>query len=119
MERLTAAHARYLLAIYDLARAMPDVSTVELARALGVTKPSVTRMSAVLMEKGYLVRKRYGKLYLTDTGFLAARDFKRKALRLLALLPRLGLDLTEEEGFELSCLMAAFLPERAMEAPKA
>lgn len=52
MERLTPAHARYLLAIYDLARAMPDVSTVELAKALGVTKPSVTRMSAMFDGEG-------------------------------------------------------------------
>ncbi|WP_312612421.1 MarR family transcriptional regulator [Oscillibacter sp.] len=115
MERLTPAHRRYLAAIYDLSHAMPDVSTVELAKALHVTKPSVTRMSAVLMDKGFLVRKRYGKIYLTDTGFLAARDFKRKALQLQSLLPRLGLDLTEGESFELSCLLAASLPERALE----
>lgn len=118
MERLTAAHFRYLMAIYDLAHAMLDVSTVEISKALHVTKPSVTRMSAVLMEKGYLVRKRYGKIYLTDAGFLAAKNFKSKALQLQALIPRLGLDLTEEECLDLSCLLAASLPERALEMLK-
>lgn len=116
MERLTAAHFRYLMTIYDLSRSMLDVSAVEIAKALHVTKPSVTRMSAVLMDKGFLVRKRYGKIYLTDAGFLAARNFKCRALQLQTLLPKLGLDLTEEESFDLSCLLAASLPERALEA---
>ena len=72
MEQLTPAHRRYLAAIYDLAHAMPDVTTVELVKALHVTKPSVTRMSAVLMEKGFLMRKRYGKIHLTGMGVPAA-----------------------------------------------
>ncbi len=44
MSRLTETHLRYLMAIYDLGRAMPEVSAAEVAKALHVTKASVSRM---------------------------------------------------------------------------
>lgn len=110
---LTETHLRYLLAIYDLGRITPDVGAVEIAKVLHVSKPSVTRMLGILMDKKLLVRERYGKIYLTDTGFLAARDFKRKVERLQALIPQMGLELTEEERLDAACSLAAVLPEHA------
>lgn len=74
MSQITETHLRYLLEVYDLSRTMPAVGATEIAKALAVSKPSVTRMLGNLMEKGLLVRERYGKVYLTDTGFLAARS---------------------------------------------
>lgn len=84
---LTETHLRYLLAIYDLGRVTPDVGAAAIANTLKVSRPSVTRMLNILMDRGLLVRERYGKIYLTDTGFLAARDFKRKVERLQARIP--------------------------------
>ena len=40
---LTAAHLRYLLAIYETARTQLDVSSRTIAERLGVTRPSVAR----------------------------------------------------------------------------
>lgn len=113
---LTETHLRYLLAIYDLARTVPDVGAAEIAKALAVSKPSVTRMLGVLMDRGLLVRERYGKVYLTDTGFLLAKGFKRKVEQLQARIPRMGLRLTEEELLDAACVLAAALPESALEA---
>lgn len=112
---LTETHLRYLLAIYDLGRVTPDVGAAAIANTLKVSRPSVTRMLNILMDRGLLVRERYGKIYLTDTGFLAARDFKRKVERLQARIPRMGLRLTEEELLDVACVLAAALPESALE----
>ena len=39
---LTDTNLRYLLAIYHLAKTMPEVTPLAVAQAMGVTKPSVT-----------------------------------------------------------------------------
>ena len=115
MAQLTETHLRYLLAIYDLGRTAPDVGAAEVAKVLAVSKPSVTRMLGILMNKGLLVRERYGKVYLTDTGFLMARDFEGKVERVKTLIPQMGLELTEGELLEASYLLAAALPDHAYE----
>ena len=114
----TAAHLRYLLAIYELARAAPDVGAAEVAKVLHVSRPSVTRMLALLMDRGLLVRERYGKIYLTDSGFLLAKEFQRKTQALCARIPAMGLSLTEEELLDTACLLAGSLPRHVFEKPE-
>lgn len=109
---ITGAHLRYLLVIYELMQKKLDVGAADVAKSMGVSKPSVTRMLGILMDKGMLVKERYGKIYLTDTGFLLARDYTRCVYALKDRVPCMGLDLTEEELLEAACLLAASLPER-------
>ena len=52
---------------------MPEVTPLAVAQAMGVTKPSVTSILSCLMKHDVIVRKRYGKVYLTDRGVLYAR----------------------------------------------
>ena len=115
---LTVTHLRYLLTIYELSQVTPDVGAAGVAKAMKVSTPSVTRMLGNLMDKGLLVRERYSKIYLTDTGFLLARNFSGNVAKLKARLPGLGLTLTEEECFEAACLLAASLPEHALQELK-
>lgn len=110
MQPLTQTHLRYLLAIYDLGRIKTDVGAVEIAKALNISKASVSRMLGILMDRGLIVRERYGKIYLTDTGFLVARQFKRNVEFLQTVIPKMGLALTELECLEAACLLAAALP---------
>lgn len=119
MTQLTETHLRYLMAIYDLARTTPDVGAAEVAKALKVSRPSVTRMLGVLMDRGLLVRERYGKVYLTDTGFLLAKGFKRKVERLRTLIPRIGMELNEEELLEAAYALAAVLPDHVFAGTEA
>lgn len=119
MAQLTETHLRYLLAIYDLGRTKPDVGAAGIAKALGVSRPSVTRMLGVLMDRGLLVRERYGKVYLTDTGFLLAKNFKRKVEQLRTRIPRMGMELGEEELLEAACALAAALPDHVFERAEA
>ena len=97
MAELREAHLRYLLAIYELGRNDPNVGTQAVAKALNCSKASVTKMAGILMDMGLLVRERYGKIYLTDTGFLLAKDMLRCVEVIHGRLPAMGFDLTEEE----------------------
>ena len=108
---LTMTHLRYLMTIYTQAGEASTVSAV--AKSLGVSKPSVTRMLGILMEKGLLVQERYGKVFLTDAGKLAAREHQANVAHLRLLIPRMGLRLTAEELEEAARLLAAWLPEHA------
>lgn len=114
---LTMTHLRYLLTIYTQEGETTTVSTV--ARTLGVSKPSVTRMLGTLMDKGLLVQERYGKVVLTDAGKQAARDHQANVAHLRLLIPRMGLNLTGAELEEAGWLLASWLPEHARisEAP--
>lgn len=109
---LTKTHLRYLMAIYTLAQETPTVSAV--ANALGVSKPSVTRMMGILMGKGLLVQERYGKVYLTNHGIREAQRYQERIAQLQVLIPRMGLNLTEQELGEMACLLASALPEQAL-----
>ncbi len=109
---LTQTHLRYLMVIYERMQSKLDVSAVDVAKSLGVSKPSVTRMLGNLMDKNLLIRERYGKIYLTDTGFLTARDYTRCVYAVKERVPGMGWMLTAEETLETACLLAANLPER-------
>lgn len=109
---LTAAHLRYLLAIYEVAQTHLDVSSRSIAEKLGVTKPSVVRVLNLLMERRMIVKAPYGKIYLTDRGIYVARLVQQKLELILANFPPLGLELDEGERRAAALAMAAALPER-------
>lgn len=111
MAQLREAHLRYLLAIYELGRNNPDVGTQAVSRVLNCSKASVTKMISNLMDMNLLVRERYGKIYLTDTGFLTAKDLIKCVEVIHARLPAMGFDLTEEEAWDLVRTMVVNLPE--------
>ena len=111
MAELREAHLRYLLAIYELGKSTPDVGTQAVAKALNCSKASVTKMMATLMDMNLLVREKYGKIYLTDTGFLLAKDMLRCVELIRERLPAMGFDLTEEEVRDFVRTMVVNLPE--------
>ena len=113
MAELREAHLRYLLAIYELGKSTPDVGIQAVARALSCSKASVTNMMANLMELSLLVRERYGKIYLTDTSFLLAKELFRCVEVIRERLPAMGFELTEEEATALAYTMVVNLPEHS------
>ena len=115
MAELREAHLRYLLAIYELGKSTPDVGTQAVAKALNCSKASVTKMMATLMDMNLLVRERYGKIYLTDTGFLLAKDMLRCVEVICNRLPAVGFDLTREETAALARAIVLSLPEHCQE----
>ena len=111
MAELREAHIRYLLAIYELGKSNPDVGIQAVAKTLNCSKASVTKMMGVLMDMGLLVRERYGKIYLTDTGFLMAKDLFRCVEVIRERLPAMNFDLTAEETADLIQAIVVNLPE--------
>jgi DtxR family Mn-dependent transcriptional regulator len=85
----------YLKAILQLER--PDgVSTSAIAEQLGISQPSVTRMTKKLAADGLVVRVPYHGVTLTDTGRRVALEVLRHHRLLeLFLSDRLGLPLDE------------------------
>ena len=111
---LRESHLRYLLVIYELGQVTMDVGTADIAKALDCSKASVTNMMSNLMEMGLLVRERYGKIYLTDTGFLLARDMFRAVTELQERIPAMDLNLTDGEMSALAHEWVLLLPERCL-----
>lgn len=114
---LTSSHLKYLLAIYEVSREIPDVSSASVAKKLNVSKPSVSTMLTCLMNKKLLVKERYGKIYLTDSGFLIARGLIRKIGTLEEELEKLPFSLTREEIHEMAILIVTEMPEAKFDLP--
>ena len=112
---LTDSNLRYLLAIDHLAQQSTEVSPLALAQAMGVTKPSVTSILTSLMKQGVIVRRRYGKIYITDRGVLYARYYDELVEKILQHFPLEG-DFTTEEKEDAALAMAAALPAREVDA---
>lgn len=70
MEQLSEAHEDFLKAIVMLG-GTPEapVRQVDVARRLGITKPSVNKAMNILREDGYLTQSYYGKITLTQKGY--------------------------------------------------
>ena len=73
---LTAANIRYLLAIEDLDRDGKGVRCVDVAQALGITKPSVHSMVDSMKDMGLLEKPHYGVIRLTDLGRSTADQYQ-------------------------------------------
>lgn len=107
---LTSSHLKYLLAIYEIAKKTPDVSSSSIAKMLSVSKPSVSTMLVALQERKLLVKQRYGKVYLTDTGYQVAKQLSRNVDMLSENLPKTGLELTSGEIHKIACIVATEMP---------
>ena len=87
---LSAAHLRYLLAIYETAATQRDICSRTIAERLGVTRPSVARALDQLMDRGMIVKAHYGKVYLTDRGVFVARRGQQQGARGVGASPPVG-----------------------------
>ncbi len=58
----------YLEAIVELEAGRNPVRSVDIARYLGVTKPSVSRAMTHLKQAGFILQEPYGSISLTEEG---------------------------------------------------
>lgn len=110
---LTAAHLRYLLAIYEVSQTHLDICSRSIAEKLNVTKPSVVRIMNLLMDRGMIVKEHYGKIYLTDRGIFVAKAVRAQLETVLTHFPPVRIDMTEEERYNAALALTSALPERA------
>lgn len=74
---LSAAAIRYLLALKALEREGRGTRSVDIASALGLSKPSVHNMMKTLDALGLVLKNAYGAAYLTQRGKETASRYTR------------------------------------------
>jgi DtxR family Mn-dependent transcriptional regulator len=75
---LSASLEDYLEAIFNLASDSDVARSTDIAKALGVAKPSVTGALKLLAERGLVNYRPYGYVTLTDSGLAEASRVARK-----------------------------------------
>ena len=105
----------YLEAMLMLQETQGYVRSIDVAEHLGVTKPSVTSILTSLLKQGVIVRRRYGKIYITDRGMLYARYYDELVEKILQHFPLTGEGFTPEECYSAAVAMAVSLPAREID----
>lgn len=73
MEEMTIAMQNYLELIYELSLDGKKARVSDIAKQLGVSKPSVNNAVAVLAKNGYVNYEKYADIKLTDKGKKTAK----------------------------------------------
>ena len=75
---LTVNQIRFLLAFLSLTIMGEDVASKNIARILGVTRPSVHGMLAQMIERGFIEKARNGRARLTEEGLSVAQALEAR-----------------------------------------
>jgi DtxR family Mn-dependent transcriptional regulator len=75
--KMTRSKEDYLKVILEFSDGK-DMRSIDIANALGVSKASVSSMTGILRDEGYVTKQRYGAVALTEKGRRAAVDVKRR-----------------------------------------
>jgi predicted transcriptional regulator len=68
LEQLTSSKGDYLKVLYDLSAMEDGIRSVDIARRMDLSLPSVSRAMKELSEEGYVSRVKYGTIRLTEKG---------------------------------------------------
>ncbi len=83
---ITPSKEDYLERIYDLSLVDENVRSVDVARALNVSRASVNKSIGGLKEDGYIEQEHYGAITLTKKGKLVAKEIRVKHNTIRAFL---------------------------------
>lgn len=78
MKTIQKSGEDYLEAIYNLLQNSDHAHSVDIAKILGVTKPSTSKALQNLSEQGYIKKESYGAVTLTESGRQTAEAVLRK-----------------------------------------
>lgn len=83
MYYLTASLEDYLEVIHILHQSAKNVGVTDIAKVLGISKPSVTRAIKSLKNNSLVIQEKYGKIVLTPEGDKIAKSvyLRHKVLR--------------------------------------
>ena len=104
----------YLETIYSLSNANATVRSIDVAEALGYSRPSVSRAVGLLKNDGYLTMDKDGFLTLTEKGTEAAEKIYERHTILTAALMALGVD--KETAAEDACKIEHDISDRSFDA---
>ena len=114
--KLHASGEDYLEAILVLHKKMGMVRSVDVARHLEVTKPSVCHAVATLRDGGFLTMDEDGFLHLTDIGQEVAKKIYERHQFFTEQLTAAGVD--RETAEQDACRMEHVIIQESFEHPK-
>ena len=88
------------------------MSSRQIASTLGVTKPSVVHILNILMRDGMVVKRHYGKIYLTDRGAFTVNYYRRLLEATIAAIPEYPFPVSADERRNAVLALIAALPDR-------
>ena len=106
----------YLETIFTLAQNSNTVRSIDIAEAMGYTKPSVSRAVGLLKRDGYLATDKDGFLVLTTAGHAVAEKIYERHHVLTAALQALGVD--QDTAAEDACRMEHVISDSTFAAIK-
>lgn len=115
--RLHESAEMYLETIYTLSLSKAGVRSIDVAEALGYSRPSISRAVGLLKEDGYLIVDEDGCLELTEKGLGVAKKVFERHTILTAALMALGVD--REAASEDACRIEHVISDRSLDAIKA
>ncbi len=115
--KLQESAEMYLETIYTLSLSKSGVRSVDVAEALGYSRPSISRAVGLLKNDGYLAVSDDGFLELTDKGSLVAQKVFERHTILTNALVALGVD--RESAAEDACRIEHVISDQSLEAIKA
>ena len=101
---------KYLETIYILKQEGNPVHSVDVAKALGYSKPSVSRAMGLLKGAQYIEIAKNGEISLTKTGLKKAKDLSHKKEALTRFL-MMTADISEETAQKDASKMEHFIQE--------
>lgn len=72
---LSAGQCRYLLSIYQLSHKQQRIRCADIARDLGITRPSVSKMAKYMVQQGMIEPNYCENVRLTKQGYDIAKTF--------------------------------------------
>ncbi len=112
--RINESAEDYLESILIFQTKNGTARSIDIARHLGVTKPSVSRAMKLLRENGYILMGKDNAITLTDSGRKIAESIYNRHKELASFLMRLGVG--ETVAFQDACKMEHDLHEESFQA---
>lgn len=113
-KKWTPTHLSYLLMIRQLDWDAKGVRSVDIAVALGLSKPSVHHMLEMFAREGLIERKSYGVAFLTEAGEALAQKYAQYYDAVEQFLQE-GFPQLEQPRAAV-CTLLAEIPEHALQA---
>ncbi|MBO4818557.1 MAG: metal-dependent transcriptional regulator [Firmicutes bacterium] len=106
----------YLETIYILSQKHSSVRSIDVAEAMGYSKPSVSRALGLLKKNGYAETDTAGNITLTKEGKKIAKDIYERHTVLSTMFRRLGVD--EKTAVEDACRVEHYISDKTFKAIK-
>lgn len=110
----TESREMYLEVIYDIYEKGEEIRSIDIAKILEYSKPSVNRGINLLKNDNLIEQEPYGAITLTKRGLKIAKEIKTRHNDIMAFL-KLSLGLDKAIAEQDACRMEHILSEKTME----